>query len=376
MKKYFITFGGGAQNYYHAVNRLVKQVENLNLFDNINFFTDKDLKNDIYFWKKHSSFIINNKRGYGYWLWKPYIIKKTMEKMTDGDVLLYLDCGCEIDIQKKQQLIDNIEIVKSDYIIGTNTDQPEGKWNKMDLICKLNMLDDKYLNTLQRQAGALLFLTSDKTRELVNEWYKLASDYHNIDDSPSILKNPNYFKEHRHDQSIYSLLTKKYNLYSSHNLLNSINCSRNKSGISKIVPVNIIPEPKIIPNINKPQSKILPNKTIPQPKIPINKRPQPKIVPINKIPQQKIPINKIPQPKIPINKIPQQKIVPINKRLQSKIVFNKIRLQQKIPIKKRLQPRMVFNKSNNRSKIISIKKQLLTIKTFCLLNRQKIAFKK
>ena len=42
--------------------------------------------------------ITKNPRGYGYWLWKSYIIKKTIEKMSDDDILLYLDCGYEIDI--------------------------------------------------------------------------------------------------------------------------------------------------------------------------------------------------------------------------------------------------------------------------------------
>lgn len=69
---------------------------------------------------------------------------------------------------------------------------------------------------------------------MVNEWYELGCDYHNIDDSPSILKNIDGFIEHRHDQSIFSLLTKKYNLFSERSLYNSIHYIRNKSGISKI----------------------------------------------------------------------------------------------------------------------------------------------
>ena len=42
-------------------------------------------------------FIINNQkclnktRGGGYWLWKPYIINETLNKIKDGDLLFYLD---------------------------------------------------------------------------------------------------------------------------------------------------------------------------------------------------------------------------------------------------------------------------------------------
>ena len=53
------------------------------------------------FWNNHSEFILANKRGYGYWLWKPYLIMKTLEQMNDNDILVYADCGCEIESNKK-----------------------------------------------------------------------------------------------------------------------------------------------------------------------------------------------------------------------------------------------------------------------------------
>lgn len=231
---YFITFSGGGQNFYDAGNRLINQAKNLNLFNKTILYTDESLKKDIEFWNQHSTFIENNKRGYGYWLWKSYIIKKTMETMNDGDILLYLDCGCEIDIRKKKEIKKKIELVKSEIIIGTHTPFIEKEWSKMDLIKKMNMLDDAYLNSNQRQAGASLFLICDKTRNIVNQWYELSCDYHNINDAPSTTPNFNEFKEHRHDQSVFSLLTKKNNLYSKYSLYDCIEYSRNISGVSKL----------------------------------------------------------------------------------------------------------------------------------------------
>jgi len=233
MKTYFITFGAGGQNYYDAVERLGQQSNQINLFNHIILYTDEDLKQDTDFWSKHSTFIENNKRGYGYWIWKPYIIKKTLDQMEDGDILLYLDCGCEIDSRKKHALNTYFELVKKEYIIGTHIFN-DAQWTKMDLILHMDMLHDKYLNSTQHAAGALLFLACDKTRFIVNEWYKICSDYHNIDDTPSIHKNLDCFKEHRHDQSIFSLLTKKYNIYSNHSLHHCIEYIRNKSGVSNI----------------------------------------------------------------------------------------------------------------------------------------------
>ena len=91
----------------------------------------------------------------------------------------------------------------------------------MDLIIKLNMLENKYINTDQYQGTTILFFICKQIRDLVNEWYNIACNYNLIDDSESINKNFDCFKEHRHDQSIFSLLIKKYNLnnISKNNLL-------------------------------------------------------------------------------------------------------------------------------------------------------------
>lgn len=92
-----------------------------------------------------------------------------------------------------------------------------------------------HLFSRQHQATTNMFLVSDKTLNLVNEWYDLACDYHNIDDSPSVAENTEFFKEHRHDQFIFSLLTKKYNLYSQRTLEGCVRTSRNKTGVSKLI---------------------------------------------------------------------------------------------------------------------------------------------
>jgi hypothetical protein len=239
MYKKFITFGAGGKKYIDAGNRILNQAKKTELFDECKLFTDIDLKIDTHFWKKHSDFILKNKRGYGYWVWKSYLIKKTLEEMNDGDILLYLDAGLEIDFRKKELLNEKFKIVKKDYIMGTkvlNRFGPEKKWCKMDLILHLNMLDNKYLNTQQRQGGAIMFLVCENTRNLVNEWYDIVCHYDLLNDSPSNKKNLNCFKEHRHDQSIFSLLTKKYNLFSN-TLLNDNSCiiiplPRNLSGKS------------------------------------------------------------------------------------------------------------------------------------------------
>ena len=69
-----------------------------------------------------------------------------------------------------------------------------------------------------------------ETVDLVNEWYNISCNYHMIDDTPSIIPNVGSFKEHRHDQSIFSLLTKKYNIFSKESIKNGVYIARFRRG--------------------------------------------------------------------------------------------------------------------------------------------------
>lgn len=231
--KVFITFGGGEPNYIDAGKRLIKQAKSTGYFDKILLYTHIYLKNDKEFWNQHSDFISKNKRGYGYWIWKSYIIKKTMEIMKDGDILLYLDCGCEIRGSKRLLIPMFFNDIKTDKIIGTHI-CIEKDYCKMDLLLHFNMQDSSLIHAPQHQAGAIMFYVCEKTKFIVDLWYNTGCDYHMIDDSPSIKTNLQCFREHRHDQSIFSLITKKYNIYSNKSLHKCIYYSRNKSGFSKL----------------------------------------------------------------------------------------------------------------------------------------------
>mgnify|MGYP000615107427 FL=1 len=88
MKINFLTFGSHG-GYIDAVNRLINQANNLNIFTEIYGKTGQSLQEDAEFINKHAEFINNNRRGFGYWIWKPYLIMKQIDKMEDGDIFFY-----------------------------------------------------------------------------------------------------------------------------------------------------------------------------------------------------------------------------------------------------------------------------------------------
>ena len=106
----FITFGSHS-NYIDAGNRLLAQAKSLNLFTNNILYTGDTLKNDKLFWDKHSNFVNNNKRGYGYWLWKSYLIKKTMEQIYMKNYFLMVEIFIKRpSFQKKTKKNENSKI--------------------------------------------------------------------------------------------------------------------------------------------------------------------------------------------------------------------------------------------------------------------------
>lgn len=232
---HFITFG--SKGFYDACKRIHKQADDLNLFDKFHIYYDTDLKNDSQFWNEHSNFIENNPRGYGYWLWKPYIIFKTMLQIKEGDTILYCDSGCEIDLRKKNKILHLINTVKKDLLVcgipGYKTPNipllQEKRWVKQDLVYFLELESNyKILNSQQRNAAILLLHKTPKTMEFIEKWYKLSCNYHFIDDSPSIIPNDPLFRENRHDQSVFSLLVKKEDLVSKVMVNDAIDILRNR----------------------------------------------------------------------------------------------------------------------------------------------------
>jgi hypothetical protein len=206
----FLTFGGPTERYHNNVDRICKEAGAFNIFNNIVGLKDDYLKNDANFWDMHHKFIENNLRGYGHWLWKPYIVKKQLELMNDNDILVYADSGCELNVNGLHRLIEYFNIVNA-HECGLLSFQMkhllEKAWTKMDTMAYLNASD--LANTGQLMATSFVIRKCAHTVKLVNLWYYISCNYHLIDDTPSQLPNDKSFREHRHDQSIWSILRKQ-----------------------------------------------------------------------------------------------------------------------------------------------------------------------
>lgn len=213
-RKWFITFGGPAENYHSAVKRICREASEFEVFDEIVGYTEKDIMSDTSFWGKHQHFIeTNTARGYGCWLWKSYLTKKTLERMNENDILVYADSGCVMNKEGKSRLLEYFEMLNTNHEIGNisfQMDHLDELFTKMDIFDYYNANDPTIVKTGQLVGGIFVLRKCRHTIELIDTWYDGCCQYHLIDDSTSKLPNFPTFHATRNDQSIFSVLRKKY----------------------------------------------------------------------------------------------------------------------------------------------------------------------
>ena len=212
-KIWFLTFGGGSVNYHSAVDRICKQADDFELFERIIGYKCKDLPKIFpEFWEREKEFIKSHPRGYGYWIWRPLLILDTFEKMNDGDILLFADAGCELNVYGKNRMLEYIDMTKNHGCLFFQIEHPDYKWTKADCIDVIGLdLDSSIVNSDQIEGGSFFLKKTERNITLIKKVSEIANldCHHYITDERSRIPNHPEFIEHRHDQSILSLLVKK-----------------------------------------------------------------------------------------------------------------------------------------------------------------------
>ena len=207
---YFLLYNDNTHDDY--LKKLVESIQKYGPDFKIIIFDKKMIDNA--FVTKHDD-ILKCQRGGGYWLWKPYIINDTLHSLNDGDIVFYLDSAYYFIDNFTDFCLDSL--ATSDVVVWKNKpNEPTfymKNWCKMDVIMNFNLFDIVFSNNAEDcWGGALLLKKTRKTVEYIQEWLDICCNYENISDSPSKMTNSNLFQEHRHDQSLLSVVIHKYNI--------------------------------------------------------------------------------------------------------------------------------------------------------------------
>ena len=211
----FISFGGGNDNYRKRVKQLCKKAKTLNFFNKTIAYSDQDLIEDRDFWSQHHKFFTNPDNtgfGFGFGLWKPHIILKTLKELNDGDFLVYADVGCDINPNGLDRLKQYQEMLKTnDYGLLTFQLKEQFKeisYTKRVLFDFMGCAEDDK-KTAQMSTTVLIMKKTPHIMEHMNAILNIGSshNYGLINQYVLPIEHPDYI-DHMHDQSIHSLLVK------------------------------------------------------------------------------------------------------------------------------------------------------------------------
>lgn len=166
--------------------------------------------------------------GYGFWIFKPYVVNDMLGKINPGDVLVYHDCAMSkyehYSKAVKSEYLDliNASLSNSDFYVqhtGSHT-WTNRKFCKRDALIKMDCEHDEFLDSPQLQANFIIMRKTSEIQEAMQEWldwcchpdYLICYEEHDLNLRKKYLeRNKSFIKEeypeylaHRHDQALLS----------------------------------------------------------------------------------------------------------------------------------------------------------------------------
>ncbi len=171
---------------------------------------------------------LRKRKGAGYWLWKSYIILHALlYKLNDGDLLVYQDSGMYFanDIGPLLKVCEDAK----PSILTFTMHYEERLYSKRDAFILLDM-DDPIVYAKgqgQRLANLIVAMKNCETVQYFMEYLAYTMDFRITSDNKNVLGQPNFegFVGNRHDQTVHSLLSKKWGILE---LRDPCICGRNR----------------------------------------------------------------------------------------------------------------------------------------------------
>jgi len=159
---------------------------------------------------KENIAILSQKKGAGFWLWKPWLILKTLETVPENDIVVYMDSGVLFrnPIKPLVDLANEHEIILFEY-------DPDEYWGKpvnitkREIFLALECDTEKCHKGRHVWSGAAIFKNTPKSRALVKEWLTYCLDEKLLtDELDAAIQHPE-FKRQYHDEAILNTLYNK-----------------------------------------------------------------------------------------------------------------------------------------------------------------------
>lgn len=158
--------------------------------------------------------VLDRRKGGGFWLWKPYLIGRELQRLATGDFLVYTDCGYPwrplVIRQSLGPLLHWCESENGGVLPGVYIPKhgPNRKWTKHECFVTMNCDSAVYWQQPQIQATFSVWQKCALAEDFVAEWLRWCMQPAALSDDKILAEVLEYpeFVDHRHDQSILTNL--------------------------------------------------------------------------------------------------------------------------------------------------------------------------
>jgi hypothetical protein len=205
--KYLVNYA--TKNFYRSQERLNVSAQKFGI-EQVFSYREEDLLGSEFYRKNRE--ILDQPRGAGYYIWKPYVILDSLSKVNENDIVVYCDSGIE--------MIDDLDPLfeichKQGGIVLFQTHGHQNKtWTKRDCFVLMGCDSTEYWDAQQLMGGFSIFMKNERNIKFVEEWLHYCCNKFIVTDIPNVCGQGNLpgFQDHRHDQSVLSILGVKHNI--------------------------------------------------------------------------------------------------------------------------------------------------------------------
>lgn len=210
-KIHFRTYGD--DNFAKSKRRIVQEAIDTGWFSTVEALGPENLTADF---RERFRDILALPRGGGYWIWRFNVLEQTMAIMQEGDFLVVLDAGCQVNKNGGKRFWEYIQLVNESQYDMLSFQMPsilEHQYTTKRLITAFGVDGIENITHMGLyEAGDVVYQKGPHYQK----WYNLIMDILNKDpwlitdkyNNESRDYNPQFI-DNRHDSSVMSLAWKK-----------------------------------------------------------------------------------------------------------------------------------------------------------------------
>ena len=181
-------------------------------FDMVFEYGPEDITKD-FLERNKEWFVAGDTQTGKYGLWRPYIVMDALNRINEGDYLCYCDSGAYF-VNDVNRLI---EVMERDTLEVLVFELPlkEFQWTKNDIFRYLVAEKPEITQSNQRMSTCFLIKKCGRAMDIFKEYYEIslkAPWLFTDEDNRLGGSNDKAFIQNRHNQSVLSVLTKKYGI--------------------------------------------------------------------------------------------------------------------------------------------------------------------